>query len=175
MLAVPEAEHMDVRDPDGAAGWRDVARRAIAAEAALDGFYVIRTNLPKEAIGAKDAVSAYKNLAQVERAFRSLKTADLDIRPIYHWLSDRARAHVFTCSCACWPITWNGICAGSSPPCCLTMRIRRVRSPPAPAIETNPHPGSKPTAQSLTFCLPTHLKLVTSSPSKIRRLSFQNS
>jgi hypothetical protein len=42
-------------------------------------------------------------------------------------------------------------------------------------IETNPHPGSKPTAQSLTFCLPTHLKLVTSSPSKIRRLSFQNS
>ncbi len=78
----------------------------IAVEAALDGLYVIRTNLPKEAIGAEDAVSAYKNLAQVERAFRSLKTADLDIRPIYHWLSDRVRAHVFLCMLAYY-VEWH--------------------------------------------------------------------
>ena len=69
----------------------------IAAEARLDGLYVIRTSLPKEAIGAEDAVSAYKSLSQVERAFRSLKTVDLEIRPIHHWLSDRVRAHVFLC------------------------------------------------------------------------------
>jgi transposase len=69
----------------------------IAAEAALDGLYVIRTNLPEAAIGAADAVSAYKSLSQVERAFRSLKSVDLEIRPIHHWLSDRVRAHVFLC------------------------------------------------------------------------------
>jgi DDE family transposase len=69
----------------------------IAAEAALDGLYVIRTSLPEAAIGAADAVSAYKSLSQVERAFRSLKSVDLDIRPIHHWLSDRVRAHVFLC------------------------------------------------------------------------------
>ncbi len=67
----------------------------IAAEARLDGLYVIRTSLPKEAIGAGDAVSAYKSLSQVERAFRSLKSVDLEIRPIHHWLSDRVHAHVF--------------------------------------------------------------------------------
>ena len=69
----------------------------IAAEAALDGLYVIRTNLPEAAIGAADTVSAYKSLSQVERAFRSLKSVDLDIRPIHHWLSGRVRAHVFLC------------------------------------------------------------------------------
>ena len=69
----------------------------IAAEVRLDGLYIIRTSLPKEAIGAEDAVSAYKSLSQVERAFRSLKTVDLEIRPIHHWLSDRVRAHVFLC------------------------------------------------------------------------------
>lgn len=69
----------------------------IAAEAALDGLYVIRTNLPEAAIGAADVVSAYKSLSQVERAFRSLKNVDLEIRPIHHWLSDRVRAHVFLC------------------------------------------------------------------------------
>ena len=69
----------------------------IAAEAALDGLYVIRTSLPEAAVSAADAVSAYKSLSQVERAFRSLKSVDLDIRPIHHWLSDRVRAHVFLC------------------------------------------------------------------------------
>ena len=54
----------------------------IAAEARLDGLYVIRTSLPKEAIGAGDAVSAYKSLSQVERAFRSLKSVDLEIHPM---------------------------------------------------------------------------------------------
>ena len=70
---------------------------AIAAEAALDGIYVVRTSLPAATLDDAGTVAAYKSLALVERAFRSLKTVDLQIRPLYHWLSTRVRAHVFLC------------------------------------------------------------------------------
>lgn len=70
---------------------------AIAAEAALDGIYVVRTNLPKKLLGDAAAVGAYKSLAQVERAFRSLKTVDIHLRPIFHWTAPRVRAHVLLC------------------------------------------------------------------------------
>ena len=73
----------------------------IAAEARLDGFYVIRTNVEDKTLAANDVVGAYKGLARVERAFRSLKTVDLHIRPIHHWLAPRVRAHVFLCMLAC--------------------------------------------------------------------------
>ena len=79
---------------------------AIAKESALDGFYVLRTNVPAEAINAADTVRAYKSLARVERAFRCLKTTDLDIRPIYHWVSPRVRAHVFLCMLAYY-LEWH--------------------------------------------------------------------
>ena len=69
----------------------------ITAEAALDGIYVIRTSLPQSRMKTEDAVRSYKMLSQVERAFRSLKTIDLEIRPIYHRLEDRVRAHIFLC------------------------------------------------------------------------------
>jgi hypothetical protein len=72
----------------------------IAAEAALDGIYVIRTSVPKDKLSAENAVGAYKSLAQVERAFRTMKGVDLQIRPIHHWLADRVRAHVFLCMLA---------------------------------------------------------------------------
>lgn len=72
----------------------------IAAEAMLDGIYVIRTSVPKDRLSAEDAVGAYKSLAQVERAFRTMKGVDLQIRPIHHWLGDRVRAHVFLCMLA---------------------------------------------------------------------------
>ncbi len=99
------AKHFDLAIEEASFSFsRNEAR--IAAEAALDGLYVIRTNLPKEAIGADDAVSAYKNLAQVVRAFRSLKTADLDTRPIYRWLSERVRAHLFLCMLAYY-VEWH--------------------------------------------------------------------
>ena len=62
---------------------------AIAAEAALDGFFVLRTSVPAETLDAGATVRAYKSLAQVERAFRSLKTVDLDIRPVFHWTASR--------------------------------------------------------------------------------------
>jgi transposase len=70
---------------------------AIAAEAGLDGFYIVRTSVPAASLDDAATVRAYKSLAFVERAFRSLKTVDLQIRPLYHWLSTRVRAHVFLC------------------------------------------------------------------------------
>jgi len=70
---------------------------AITREAALDGFYVLRTNVPTEVLDTTTTVLAYKALAGVERAFRSIKTVDLEIRPIHHRLADRVRAHVFLC------------------------------------------------------------------------------
>ena len=78
----------------------------IREEAALDGLYVIRTSLAKEVLGPEKTVGAYKSLAQVERAFRSLKTVDLEIRPIYHRLSDRVKSHVFLCMLAYY-VEWQ--------------------------------------------------------------------
>jgi len=78
----------------------------IAEEARLDGFYVIRTSVEDKALAADNVVAAYKSLARVERAFRSLKTVDLHIRPIHHWLAPRVRAHVFLCMLACH-VEWH--------------------------------------------------------------------
>ncbi len=75
----------------------EIRKDQVAAEAALDGIYVIRTSLPKERISASDAVRSYKSLSDVERAFRCLKSIDLLVRPIRHRLEDRVRAHIFLC------------------------------------------------------------------------------
>jgi hypothetical protein len=79
---------------------------AIAAEAALDGIYVIRTSVPAERLSGPDAVGAYKNLDVVERAFRSIKGRDLQVRPIFHHRADRVRAHVFFCLLAYY-VEWH--------------------------------------------------------------------
>ena len=79
---------------------------SIAREARLDGLYVIRTSLPAETMSADDAVRAYKDLARVERAFRSLKSIDLQIRPVHHWIEPRVRAHVFLCMLAYY-VEWH--------------------------------------------------------------------
>jgi len=81
-------------------------QKAIDAEAALDGIYVLRTSVPKEVLGAEDTVRAYKDLAKVERAFRCLKTVDLHVRPIHHRLVPRVRAHVFLCMLAYY-VEWH--------------------------------------------------------------------
>lgn len=78
----------------------------IAEEAALDGIYVIRTSVPQEDLTEEDTVRAYKALSRVERAFRSMKTVDLQVRPIYHWKSDRVRAHVLICMLAYY-VEWH--------------------------------------------------------------------
>lgn len=72
----------------------------IEAEARLDGVYVIRTSLPTDKLGSEAAVAAYKSLAQVERAFRTLKGVDMQVRPVHHWLGSRVKAHIFLCMLA---------------------------------------------------------------------------
>jgi transposase len=78
----------------------------IAAEAALDGFYILQTSLTEDDLPAGDVVRAYKNLEQAERAFGSLKGPDLQIRPIHHRLAERVRAHVLICTLAYY-LTWH--------------------------------------------------------------------
>jgi len=83
-----------------------VLEESVKAEAAMDGLYVIRTSLSKERMGAEDAVRRYKDLSKVERAFRSLKSIDLKIRPIYHHLERRVRSHIFLCMLAFY-VEWH--------------------------------------------------------------------
>ena len=78
----------------------------IIEEARLDGLYVLRTNVPAEHLDAAETVQVYKDLSRVERAFRSLKTVDLEIRPIRHWIAPRVRAHVFLCMLA-YHVEWH--------------------------------------------------------------------
>jgi transposase len=79
---------------------------SIAAEAVLDGLYVIRTSVPAQTMDSADCVRHYKSLARVERAFRTLKSVDLRIRPIHHRLADRVRAHIFLCLLAYY-VEWH--------------------------------------------------------------------
>ena len=78
----------------------------VAQEAALDGIYVIRTAVPPARMNSDDVVRNYKNLSQVEQAFRSIKTVDLEVRPIYHRLADRVRAHLLLCMLAFY-VKWH--------------------------------------------------------------------
>jgi len=78
----------------------------IGAEAALDGFYVLRTPVPADELDAPAVVTAYKNLRYVERDFRHIKSDDLDLRPVFHRLEERVRAHVLICMLACY-LTWH--------------------------------------------------------------------
>src|SRR5271163_4154688 len=116
-----------------------VARKTdeITREAALDGLYVVRTSLPATALDDTATVRRYKSL--VERAFRCIKTVDLQIRPVYHWLADRVRARVLS---ACSPTTWNGICASAWRPCSTTTPTRRPPKRNAPA--SSPKPSAPP-------------------------------
>ena len=98
-------KHFDLNITDDAFSF---ARRTteIAAEAATDGLYIVRTSLPAETLGDADTVRSYKSLARVERAFRCIKTVDLNVRPVYHWLEDRVRAHVLLCMLAYY-LEWH--------------------------------------------------------------------
>jgi len=79
---------------------------SIAAEAALDGLYIIRTSVKAARMDAPTCVRTYKSLAQVERAFRSIKTMDLKVRPIHHHLEGRVRSHIFLCMLAYY-VEWH--------------------------------------------------------------------
>jgi len=99
------AKHFDVTITDTTL---TVARKQdqIDAEAALDGFYVLRTPVPASDLDAPAVVAAYKNLRHVERDFRHIKSDDLDLRPVFHRLEGRVRAHVLICMLACY-LAWH--------------------------------------------------------------------
>jgi transposase len=98
-------KHFDLTITDDAFSF---ARKTaeIAGEAATDGLYVVRTSLPEATLGDADTVRRYKSLGRVEHAFRCIKTVDLNVRPVYHWLEDRVRAHVFLCMLAYY-LEWH--------------------------------------------------------------------
>ena len=98
-------KHFELTIEDDSFTYRRLEEK-IAEEAALDGLYVIRTSVPAETLSAKRTVAAYKDLSQVESAFRSMKSVDLKVRPIYHWKDDRIRAHVFLCMLAYY-VEWH--------------------------------------------------------------------
>jgi transposase len=126
------AKHFDLTIEDNAFTF---ARKIehIAAEAALDGIYIIRTSVPATQMDAPQCVRNYKSLANVERAFRSLKTVDLKVRPIHHRTADRVRAHIFLCMLAYyveWHMreAWRALMFADT-----DQKAKTVRDPVAPA------------------------------------------
>ena len=110
---------------------------SIAAEAALDGLYIIRTSVKVARMDAPTCVRTYKSLAQVERAFRSIKTMDLKVRPIHHRLENRVRAHIFLCMLAYY-VEWHMRQAWA--PLLFAdedQAAKLVRDPVAPATRSN--------------------------------------
>jgi CBS domain-containing protein len=99
------AKHVEVTIGDASLTFRRTPE-SIARETRLDGIYVVRTSVPAAAMATAETVQAYKDLARVERAFRCLKTVDLAIRPVRHWMADRVRAHVFLCMLA-YHVEWH--------------------------------------------------------------------
>ena len=99
------AKHFEITITDAHFAYRRKTNQ-IVEEATLDGLYAVRTSLPAETLDDATSVRAYKSLSMVERAFRCLKTVDLHVRPIHHWLEDRVRAHVFLCMLAYY-LEWS--------------------------------------------------------------------
>ena len=137
----------------------------IEKEESLDGIYVIRTNVPAEVFSSEQAVRNYKSLSGVERAFRSLKTVDLHVRPIHHREPDRVRAHIFLCMLAYY-VEWH-MRQESGAHFCLTMTTRPPRRNCAPRWSRRPSAPPplkpRPTASALKTIYPcTVFKLCSS-------------
>ena len=151
------AKHFDIAITDDTFSFsRNQA--AIAAEAALDGIYVVRTNLPAAQSDAAATVRAYKSLAVVERAFRSMKTVDLELRPVtigpHHGCARM-------CCSACLPTISNGTCVAAWHPCCSTSTTQLDATHSAPRRWPKPslrrprvarQPPNKPTWLTASRC-----------------------
>lgn len=129
------AKHFDLAIEDNAFTFARKHER-IAAEATMDGIYIIRTSVPSAQMDAPQCVRNYKSLACVERAFRSLKTVDLKVRPIHHRTADRVRAHVFLCVLAFyveWHMreAWRALMFADE-----DQRAKQQRDPVAPAVRS---------------------------------------
>ena len=114
----------------------------IDAEAALDGIYVLRTSVDADALDPAAVVESYKNLANVERDFRSIKTDDLDLRPIHHRLADRVKAHVLICLLACYLI-WH-LRKAWAPSNIHRRTPTNTVTTPSPPPNAHPPPRPKP-------------------------------
>ncbi len=113
-------------------------RESVEREAELDGLYALRTNIPAQQLDGQEAVGHFKGLSEVESAFRSLKTAELRIRPIHDRLADRVRAHVLPCMLAYY-VQWH--MRRRRLPCCSTITTRK--QPAASAAPTWPRPSAR--------------------------------
>ena len=148
------AKHFELTITDAALAW--VRRQDnIDAEAALDGLYIIRTSLSKAQMDAPTCVRNYKSLANVERAFRSLKTIDLKVRPIHHRLADRVRAHILLCVLAYyveWHMrqTWAPLLFADT-----EQAAKATRDPVAPAVRSK-SAQDKASSRSLPNGQPAH-------------------
>ena len=125
----------------------------ITAEAALDGIYIIRTTVPVEQMDAAKVVATYKSLARVERDFRSIKSIDLDLRPIHHWTESRVRAHVFICMLASY-LTWHLRQAWA--PLTFTDENRPEPADPVAPAQRSKGAGHKAATKTTTDDLPAH-------------------
>lgn len=120
----------------------------IDAEAALDGIYVLRTSVQSDHLDPAGVVTAYKNLAHVERDFRSIKTDDLDLRPIYHRLEQRVKAHVLICMLGCY-LLWHLRKAWA--PLTFTDEHPPARDNPVAPASRSAHAQAKASGQHDTF------------------------
>ena len=125
--------HLEIRDR---AFDYQVKQAPVEAEAALDGIYMVRTSLSRKRLDAADTVRTYKSLSDVERAFRSFKTVDLKVRPIYHRTENRVRAHIFLCMLAYY-VEWHMIEAWRPLLFCdEDQEAKKSRDPVAPACRS---------------------------------------
>ena len=132
----------------------EIDAEKVSAEAVLDGIYVIRTSLADE-LSAEDAVRHYKSLSQVERAFRSIKTMDLEVRPIHHYQEQRVRTHLFLCMLAYyvkWHMmeTWRPLLFADE-----DQQAKQERDPVAPA-ERSTKAAAKVQSKQLSDATPVH-------------------
>lgn len=129
------AKHFALQIQDTAFSFTRKAE-GIASEATLDGLYIIRTSVSEQLMDSADCVRHYKSLASVERAFRSIKTIDLKVRPIHHRLADRVRAHIFLCMLAYyveWHLreAWRELMFADE-----DQQAKQTRDPVAPAMRS---------------------------------------
>jgi hypothetical protein len=125
----------------------------VAAEAALDGIYVVRTSVAADRLDAPGVVEAYKRLANVERDFRSLKSIDLELRPIHHWRDGRVRAHVLVCMLACY-LVWH--LRRALAPLCFTDEQPLPRPDPIAPAQRSVDAAAKASRHRLADGTPTH-------------------
>jgi transposase len=126
----------------------EIDQSQVAAEAALDGIYVIRTSLPDQRMKAEQVVLSYKLLSQNERAFRSMKTIDLNLRPIRHRLENRVRAHIFLCMLAYY-VQWHMIEAWRPMLFCDEDTQAKARRDPVAPAKRSPAALAKARSQRL--------------------------